>query len=262
MQKIIVRLAGLAGLALTDTANAERFSSGPHAVALIELYTSEGCSSCPPADRWLSSLATHDGLWSAFVPVAYHVDYWNYLGWTDRFARSEFSERQRRAVAAGAARSVYTPGMFVDGGEYLEWRRGRTPTTSRSNAGVLDVEVDDNRAIVDYRGEPSDRLTITVALLGSGLESLVRGGENRGRTLKQDFVVLGLTERRVTTNGESTRSVVALPKTGMSAAQYAIAVRVSEADSYEPLQATGGPIRLPSFSQTPPETGTSPRRSE
>jgi len=62
------------------------FSSGTNHVSLVELYTSEGCSSCPPADRWFSELKRDDGLWREFVPLAFHVDYWDYIGWQDRFA--------------------------------------------------------------------------------------------------------------------------------------------------------------------------------
>src|SRR4051812_18118930 len=60
---------------------------------LIELFTSEGCSSCPPADEWLHDLGKQPGLWTDFVPVAFHVDYWDYLGWKDIFSTPEFSER-------------------------------------------------------------------------------------------------------------------------------------------------------------------------
>ena len=72
------------------------FTSGEQQVSLIELYTSEGCSSCPPADRFVRSLGKQDGLFSAFIPLAFHVDYWDYIGWADPYASPAFSERQRR----------------------------------------------------------------------------------------------------------------------------------------------------------------------
>src|ERR1043166_1377606 len=71
------------------------FQSSEQRTPLIELYTSEGCSSCPPAEAWLSKLKTEAGLWKDFVPVAFHVDYWDHLGWRDRFASAVFTERQR-----------------------------------------------------------------------------------------------------------------------------------------------------------------------
>jgi len=81
--------------ALYGVAGEVQFTSGPEHVALIELYTSEGCSSCPPAERWRGSLRGEEGLWSRFVPVAFHVDYWISLGWADRFSEDEHTRRQR-----------------------------------------------------------------------------------------------------------------------------------------------------------------------
>src|SRR5215467_12960255 len=85
-----------------ESLGAERikFQSGTNRAALVELYTSEGCSSCPPAEEWLSQLKIDPRLWMDFVPVAFHVDYWVYLGWRDPFGTGSFSERQR-AYAAG-----------------------------------------------------------------------------------------------------------------------------------------------------------------
>ena len=88
---------------------------------LVELFTSEGCSSCPPADAWISQLKESPDLWKKIVPVAFHVDYWNNLGWRDRFAKPEFTARQRRYVAAWGGDSVYTPGFVVNGKEWRDW---------------------------------------------------------------------------------------------------------------------------------------------
>ena len=95
------------------------FASGRSRVALIELYTSEGCSSCPPADRWLSKLRNERQLWRDYVPIAFHVDYWDYIGWRDRFAHTEYSNRQRQYQREGGTGVVYTPGFFNNG---EEWR--------------------------------------------------------------------------------------------------------------------------------------------
>src|SRR5580693_7997010 len=106
--------ACLAGL-LFNMANAETnslsFQSSNKQTSLLELYTSEGCSSCPPAETWLSRLKASPGLWGDFVPVAFHVDYWDYLGWRDPWAKSEFSNRQRAYAARWHSQSVYTPGF-------------------------------------------------------------------------------------------------------------------------------------------------------
>ncbi|MCB1738986.1 MAG: DUF1223 domain-containing protein, partial [Gammaproteobacteria bacterium] len=100
-------------------------NSGPRQVALLELFTSEGCSSCPPADRWLSGLIDDPRLWRELVPVAFHVDYWDYLGWPDRFASREFSRRQRDHARSGGLSQVYTPGVVLNGAEWRGWHRGR-----------------------------------------------------------------------------------------------------------------------------------------
>ncbi len=82
-------------------------SSPPHTVALVELFTSEGCRSCPPADRWLSTQAARYGP-EQLVPLSLHVDYWDYIGWQDRFAQVQFSERQRQLAQRSASPVVHT----------------------------------------------------------------------------------------------------------------------------------------------------------
>ena len=93
--------------------------SGPRQVTLVELYTSEGCSSCPRADRWISHFVDSSDLWQRVVPLSFHVDYWDYLGWKDRFSKPEFSKRQRNHKKTGNVPAVYTPGTLVNG---KEWR--------------------------------------------------------------------------------------------------------------------------------------------
>ena len=97
------------------TAENLSYESSAKRTELLELYTSEGCSSCPPADRWLSKLLQDQALWTAFIPVAFHVDYWDYIGWKDRFARSTYSQRQRRYAREQSLRTVYTPGFILNG---------------------------------------------------------------------------------------------------------------------------------------------------
>ncbi len=97
------------------------FESGETPAALVELFTSEGCSSCPPADAWVSTLKGNPGLWKRIVPVVFHVDYWNSLGWSDRFSSPENTARQRRYAAVWGTDSVYTPGMVLNGREWRNW---------------------------------------------------------------------------------------------------------------------------------------------
>ena len=97
------------------------FQSREQQTSLLELYTSEGCSSCPPAESWLSQLKAKTGLWSDFVPVAFHVDYWDSLGWRDKWASPQFTERQRAYAAASASANVYTPEFVLNGAEWRNW---------------------------------------------------------------------------------------------------------------------------------------------
>src|SRR6476659_11420511 len=94
--------------------------SGDKTAVLVELYTSEGCNSCPPADRWLSGVArTYPR--DRVVPLALHVDYWDYIGWKDPYARREFSQRQRRLSQLQRASFVYTPQVLVQGRDFPGW---------------------------------------------------------------------------------------------------------------------------------------------
>jgi Protein of unknown function (DUF1223) len=93
------------------------FQSSQRQVSLLELYTSEGCSSCPPAEAWLSKLKNSQGLWDEFVPVAFHVDYWDNLGWKDRFSDEQYTERQKSYAQLWSASDIYTPEFVLNGKE-------------------------------------------------------------------------------------------------------------------------------------------------
>lgn len=214
--------------------------SGPEQVTLVELYTSEGCSSCPPADRWFSTLVDSPQLWQDVVPVAFHVDYWNYLGWEDRFSEPEYARRQRDFKAQGAARAVYTPGMMALGQEWRDWRYGSAlPPLSSKEVGELSLDLDGDSLEAEYAPAEgrSERYDLHVAVLGFGLKTPVRAGENRGEVLAHDFVVLGYKRLSGKGSWEDT-----LPDAPLSdeAERLGVAVWVSPRGRVEPLQAVGG----------------------
>jgi hypothetical protein len=218
------------------------FSSGEQRIALIELFTSEGCNSCPPADRWLSKLKADPRLWKAFAPIALHVDYWDYIGWSDRFARSEYSSRQRQYVSEDGARFVYTPGFFRDGQEWQGWRRAGSVPTDTSRPGNLNVVVEDRAVAVRFtpaREYRSD-LTVHVAVLGMDLETRVRSGENHGKTLRHDFVALNMTSVHLEPVNGNYRAVTRLPETSMQPRGLALVAWLSEGGKQAPIQAVGG----------------------
>ena len=232
-----------AGLAAADTDDAATvFSSGERQVTLVELYTSEGCSSCPPADRWLSGLKKDSGLWKRFVPIAFHVDYWDYIGWEDRFAKAEYSDRQRQYAKEGGARFVYTPGVFYQGADTQGWRISGSVATDDANVGDLTVSVDGEEASVRFENLNPEirRLTAHVAVLGMNLETSVRAGENKGRRLSHDFVALDVTSSRLKRSGSTFTTFAKLQEVSSDESSLALAVWVSEAGAQAPIQAVGG----------------------
>ncbi len=159
-------------------------------VHLLELYSSEGCSSCPPADAWLSALRKNPALFRRFVPVEFHIDYWNRLGWHDPFSEDRFTSRQYALASAWGKNSVYTPGFVLDA---KEWRvgEGMAGVTEKGNpVGVLRVDRrGENDFLVTFRpvGKGAGPYRIYGARLGNGFLTEVKSGENSGRRLAHDF---------------------------------------------------------------------------
>jgi hypothetical protein len=232
-------------------AEPQRFASGPNHVTLVELYTSEGCSSCPPAERWIAARKGDAGLWRDCVPVAFHVDYWNQLGWPDRFSTREFTQRQYALSSAWGGDSVYTPCFVRDGAEWQE-RGARELRPSTAPAGVLAVTLEGSMVRAEFtpavdssRRKGRDDFEIHVALLGGGLASKVTAGENSGETLRQEFVALILVSHplAVTTpdGGAVQRAEFALPTPAVKdASPRALAAWITRHGKFESIQATGG----------------------
>ncbi len=235
----------LAAAALAARAEPRRFASGPRQTALIELYTSEGCSSCPPAERWLAGLRHDPGLWSDFVPVAFHVNYWDNLGWTDRFASREFTARQYALAARWGSGSVYTP-CFVRNG--AEWHPSDRTAVEDRTTGVLAATVDPDSGACRVEFSPVEKTPADyeahVALLGAGLVSNVTAGENEGETLRHEFVALALADAPMKSDDAHAVVEMQLPesKTG-GADRRAVAVWITRRGKLAPLQATGGWVK-------------------
>jgi len=223
-------------------ADTMEFSSSERQTALLELFTSEGCSSCPPADRWLSGLKDDPGLWRDFVPLAFHVDYWNYLGWRDPLSRDVYSQRQRQYARNGYARSVYTPGFFIAGREWSGWFRNPVLTRSSPPAsGTLTLRLTDHELTAFYQAssDHSAPLTLHMAVLGFDIRTDVTRGENRGKILTHDFVVLTWLRQEAPAAGHRWR----IDRDDLNLSQpdaKAIAAWVSPNDDPTPIQATGG----------------------
>ena len=230
-------------LAAPRSAAQIQFQSGTTQTTLLELYTSEGCSSCPPAETWLSRQKEAPGLWKDFVPVAFHVDYWNDLGWRDPWSNSQFSDRQRNYAQAWSSDSIYTPEFILNGAEWPNWRRSKNVPTTAAKVGTLTVVLTNN-----HRWEatfqpvaPLNQCEIHAAYLLSGLTSNVKLGENRGRHLTHDFVTATLTKQLLRKRGDTFQGTVEIkpPKQSFKG-RMGIAVWVTSAGHHTPLQATGG----------------------
>jgi hypothetical protein len=194
---LFVRLAPALALALLGaTARGatpscpQRVDTGPRVVA--ELYTSEGCNSCPPADQWLASLPG-DG---SVLALAFHVDYWDSLGWADRFADPAYTARQRALQATSGARFVYTPQVIVDGRDFPAWRQtppGALTSAVRSGQAVwpghLALRREGSALVAEVGAAGSQRLAGYWALVESGHRSQVAAGENAGHALRHEHVV-------------------------------------------------------------------------
>lgn len=175
--------------------------SGPHTTALVELYTSEGCDSCPPADRWLQGLAGRGLAPDRVVPLSLHVNYWDYIGWKDPYARREFALRQKKLSALQRMAFVYTPQVVLQGRDFRGWAdRGFDEAVARINAQPARARLRLAIVAADPAGldveagaslvQPSADAALYIAAYRNRLESQVQAGENRGRILSHDYVVL------------------------------------------------------------------------
>ncbi|HYR23915.1 MAG TPA: DUF1223 domain-containing protein [Chthoniobacterales bacterium] len=221
--------------ALTLQAADRIFESGPLKVHLIELFTSQGCSSCPPAEAWMSKLKAEPQLWKDFVPLAFHVDYWDRLGWRDPFAAKEWTARQYQYSASWKNDGVYTPGFVVDGRESQD---RSIPTSSSDKPGVLKIRLVNENASAEFNpanGATND-IDLHVAMLGFDLNTKVTAGENNGRNLHQDFVVLSLVNEKMSA-GKAEIHLTTDSRAG------AVVAWITAPNQLEPVQAVGGWLR-------------------
>ena len=173
--------------------------SGLTTVPLLELYTSEGCSSCPPADKWMSGIKPDT---TKLTALAFHVDYWDYIGWKDRFSKAEYSEHQRKTAAFGGAGFVYTPQFVMNGRDFKGWDNSRLNEAVEKSQNIASRANLRLNTVTEANGEitlkasaqavkPADgkNADVFIAIYENKLVSQVKAGENNGSTLKHDYVV-------------------------------------------------------------------------
>jgi hypothetical protein len=242
-------LAALLVAAIPAQALQCKAASGPDTQALLELYTSEGCSSCPPAERWLSNFG-RDRKDSRVVPIEFHVDYWNGDGWKDPFSDARYTRRQESLQKATGARFVYTPQIVVGGRDIPDWRTAlsipvtilRIHSQQAKAALAIDATVADDAAIrgaVDAKlaaGTPAKNLSLVVVALQNGLASRVTAGENRGERLTHDFVARDMASLPLT-QAAGRLDFEFKPRADWMARNMSLAAFVQDARSGEVLQA-------------------------
>ena len=220
--------------ALTARAGDRVFESGPQKTHLIELFTSQGCSSCPPAEAWLSKLKSEPRLWKDFVPLAFHVDYWDRLGWRDPFAAKEWTARQYQYSAELEKRERLHARIRA------RWPRmdgSQCSSAATEKPGTLKLSIITIKRslpnLFQPDGEAKD-VDLHVALLGFDLTTKISAGENSGRNLHQDFVVLSLTNQKMSGKAKRNSTFNPDPRAG------AIAAWITAPNQLEPIQAVGG----------------------
>jgi hypothetical protein len=240
--------------------------SPAHTVALLELYTSEGCSSCPSADKFVSGMhlggggstvpASLTGLsLDQVVPLSLHVDYWDYIGWKDSFGKHLFTERQNQLAKNAGSHTIYTPEIFVGGRELRDWQDDLPTTVKRVNARPAQANItirmgklSGGSVPVEVNANAPQGSKLYVALYQNDLVTEVRTGENRGATLKHDYVVRDwvgpipvLGDVKGNDSGKATLSKKFLVSSMLGVSNLGIAAFV-QADKGQVLQALALPL--------------------
>jgi len=237
--------------ALLEQANAQvyNYQSGEQKNQLIELYTSQGCSSCPPAEHLLSTLVQSKQLFKRYFPIALHVDYWNYLGWSDTYSSSQSNQRQQQHFKQSNTSNIYTPQFVVDGHEWRGFFRGAAlPALSQQATGLLKLQVDDTLGAVSMLFSRSNSKVPSYchfALLAFDPSVKVTAGENSGLNLSQDFAMLEITTSHAEFKDDYFKcnaqlsTLPALKDKPTKNRKYAVVSWMSS-QLHSPIQVTGG----------------------
>ena len=206
--------------------------SGPKPPAVVELYTSEGCSSCPPADRWLSTLKTQDQV----LALSFHVNYWNHLGWRDPFATPETTARQYRLKEALRGKYVDPPQVVLNGRDHRDWHGQSASSLTglpAATAPALRLSRQGDVVTAQIAAAPGTELAGYWAVLQDGLVSKVTRGENAGENLRHDHVVSLYQPVPPWAAAQGGSARLTLP----ASATQRVAVVVTNAGLTQPLQA-------------------------
>lgn len=195
---VLVAAALVSNLALAASPMSCQVQSGKFVTPVVELYTSEGCSSCPPADRWLSTQIKRSDISANYL--SFHVDYWDDIGWPDRFANHAYTQRQYARVQKKGSSQVYTPQVMVGEQTGVSWsfpdRSESVIKQANSEQAIANIALQANGSGAQWKAKvafssfkPLANTQWYLAVYQDGLSSQVRAGENQGKLLKHDRVV-------------------------------------------------------------------------
>ncbi len=198
----------------------------PHGPIVVELFTSQGCSSCPPADRLLNQLARDSTDDHPVAPLSFHVDYWDDLGWPDPFAKPAWTERQRQYARALGDRSVYTPQLVVAGTKGMVGSNALAVAAAigaASRPALLSTKSVWSTSQLEVTVTAPADADVFVAVWEDGTKTKVTRGENAGETLVHDRVVRHL--ERVAMAGKKGTSTIKLDPSWRATGAVAFAQR-------------------------------------
>lgn len=218
-------------------------SSLSQPVAVVELFTSQGCSSCPPADQLLSEIVDDTYMGVEVIGLSFHVDYWDYLGWKDPFASEEFTERQSKYASKLKSRQVYTPQMILNG--KLQFVGSRRSSLNENLNKVkpqslkklqIQITENSNSTIKLSFNPPGTGNAYQIAIVEKDLSRNVSDGENKGKTLTHDNVV-----RSFKTVKEGSETSISIPE-DCDLSKISLVVFEQNLNSYEILSAISTPL--------------------
>lgn len=227
MQKFQATLAAILIIISTSLVAEDAMSvtSPTHRVALLELYTSEGCNSCPAAEKWLGQLTSKGYSSDKVIPIALHVDYWDYLGWRDIYSDRRHSQRQQQHVQRNKLATAYTPQLILNGKNLRPSRllKGRLKIINAQTASIKielsALMLENNQLAVTSHIYPVQNSAIEakilfLALVEDDIDSNIKSGENAGRTLKHNGVTRSLLEPVSLNSDKATKieRIISIPK--------------------------------------------------
>ena len=222
--KQIMRIAAFAALSVLIASGLSRPSAAGEGPVVVELFTSQGCSSCPPADALLDELTEQPDV----IALSFHVDYWDYIGWQDPFADPAYTQRQRNYRPHLGNRFIYTPQMVIDG--HIDVVGSRREQVSRAIEEAradekLPVSLSRDSVSLPAGTAPKGGATVWIAFLDERHETQVGAGENGGRKLVNSHVV-----RKLSAIGTWKGEALSIPLAGneSDAGRYGCAVLVQE----------------------------------